>query len=221
MKCVTCTRRFDGEFGYRAGPAENHRKRNSAQGFSMIELLLVIAIILLLVTLYWNPSTGSRQRALEAACQRNLQKLSLAFQIYANDSQGKFPVVTNAANSAEALDLLVPRYTSDTTVFICPAGKDSAPAPGSSFKQAKISYAYYMGRAATNSQDALMTDAQVDTAAKSAGQQVFSPDGKPPGNNHGKGGGNILFCDGHIEASPAAARLALPVRSGETLLNPR
>ncbi len=87
-------------------------------------------------------------------------------------------------------------------------------------KGGRISYSYYMGRAKGSAQLPVLTDAQVDTTPKIAGQLVFSPDGKAPGNNHGRNGGNILFCDGHVENSPARASVALPINPGETLLNP-
>jgi len=44
-------------------------------GFSLLELLLTVAIILVLASLYWGPNAGSRQRALQTACQKNLQKI--------------------------------------------------------------------------------------------------------------------------------------------------
>lgn len=188
-------------------------------GFSLVELLLVVAIILVLSTLYFGPSSGSRKRALHAACQKNLQKLYVAMQIYANDSGGVYPKVPAARTSAEALDALVPRYTSDTSVFICPAGDDSS-LKGGSIKKHKISYAYYMGRGVTNSAEALVTDKQVDALAKGAGQPIFSSTGKPPGNNHGKAGGNLLYCDGHLESMPPSASAPLGLSTGEMLLNP-
>jgi hypothetical protein len=66
---------------------------------------------------------GGKQKALKAACQQNLQKIYLAAEIYAKDSAGRFPVVASARTSEEPLNLLVPRYTSDTSVFICPGAK--------------------------------------------------------------------------------------------------
>ncbi len=188
--------------------------------FSLLELLVVVALIALLLTLYWNPNSGSRQRALQASCQRNLEKLSIGLQIYANDNAGKFPISSNAVRSGEALNLLVPRYSSDPAVFICAGSKDSVPPAGSSLANAKISYAYYMGRGPTNSADVILSDAQINTEAKAAGEQVFSTDGKPPGNNHGKSGGNLLFGDGHVQQFSARSTMALPVRPGERLLNP-
>jgi len=188
-------------------------------GFSMLELLVTVAIILILTTLYWSPNSGSRQRSLQNSCQKNLQKVYIALDVYANDWGGRFPNVPGAQHSGEALALLVPKYTSDTASFICPGGHDSEPPAGGSLAKHKISYAYYMGRGVDSGQ-VLMSDKQVDTKAKQAGQQVFSTTGKPPGNNHRKYGGNFLFCDGHVELSPAAAAFPLPLTNGEVLLNP-
>jgi prepilin-type N-terminal cleavage/methylation domain-containing protein/prepilin-type processing-associated H-X9-DG protein len=192
----------------------------SRSGFSLIELLCVVAIILILATLYWRPNAANRQRALQVACQGNLQKLYVAMQLYGNDFAGRLPRVSSAHNSAEALDPLVPRYTAETDLFICPGGADSRPRSGAPLKNQRISYAYYMGRVLTNSQQVLLTDKQVDTLPKPAGRAVFSSDGKPPGNNHGKWGGNLLFCDGHVEQIPPNTPVALELDKNEVLLNP-
>ena len=182
---------------------------------------MVIAIILLVVTLYWSPGKGSRQRALQTSCQRNLERTFIALQIYATDHAGRFPAVAEARSSEEPLDLLVPRYTSDTAAFICPASKDPAPPGGGSFLNGKISYAYYMGHTLSNTPAVLMSDAQVDTLPKAPGQLVFSAIGEPPGNNHGQNGGNFLFGDGHVAPAPARAAFPLPLDPGVVLLNPR
>jgi prepilin-type N-terminal cleavage/methylation domain-containing protein/prepilin-type processing-associated H-X9-DG protein len=188
-------------------------------GFSLLELLLVAAIILVLASLYWGPSTGSRQRALQAACEKNLQKLYIALQIYSADFGGKLPQLPTARTSEEVLDILVPRYTSDTSVFICPAS-DDLPLTSGSLKKRKISYAYYMGRGITNAAEPLVTDKQVNSLPKTAGEPIFSSTGKPPGNNHGKFGGNLLFGDGHIESMPPTTSKPLSLSAGEVLLSP-
>lgn len=190
-----------------------------AKGFSLIELLVTVVLILILTTLYWSPNRSSRQHGLQMSCQKNLQKAYIALEIYANDSGGKFPQLKGAQTSGEVLDILVPRYTSDTSVFICPGSKDSLLGSGESLRSRKISYAYYMGRVLTNSL-VLMSDRQVDTSAKTAGQAAFSTTGKPPGNNHRQYGGNFLFCDGHVELTPAKVPFALDLGPGEVLLNP-
>jgi prepilin-type processing-associated H-X9-DG protein len=185
----------------------------------MIELLVTVLLILVLTTLYWSPNKASRQKAVQVSCQKNLQKAYIALEIFANDSGGKFPLMKGAKTSEEALDALVPKYTSDTSVLICPGSRDSLLSTGESLRSRRISYAYYMGRGLTNRQ-VLMSDKQVDTRAKAAGEVAFSTTGKPPGNNHRQFGGNFLFCDGHVELTPPQVPFALDLGADEALLNP-
>ena len=190
-------------------------------GFSLIELLVVFALILILTTMYWGSTSSSRRRQQREGCGKNLQNIYVALQIYANDHGGAFPALPGARTSEEPLSELVPHYTVDTSAFICPGSKDSPLPAGEPFRERRISYAYLMGRYATNMQAVLMSDRQVDARAKKAGEQVFSRTGKPPGNNHGKAGGNFLFVDGHLEATTAQLPFSLGVTQGAVLLNPR
>jgi prepilin-type N-terminal cleavage/methylation domain-containing protein/prepilin-type processing-associated H-X9-DG protein len=214
------------ELKYVRCPTEHFRrfsfaKRNCPAGFALMELLVVAAILLLLLVLYWGPSTSkNRQREAQKECQDHLQKIYMAMNIYATDHAGKFPEAADARTSAEALDALVPRYTVDTAVFICPGTKDEPLPAGKSLRQHKISYAYYMGRRAADSQQVLMSDQQVDAQPKAAGEFAFSTTGKPPGNNHDKLGGNFLFCDGRAESSPPRVPFSLALTQGVVLLNP-
>ena len=190
-------------------------------GFSLIELVAVLAILLLLLAFYWGPSTGgNRQRRARLDCETHLQKIHMAMAIFANDHGGRFPELAEARSSEEALDALVPRYTVDTTVFTCPGSKDAELPSGESLRKHKISYAYYMGRRAADAQQVLMSDQQVNTHAKAAGEYAFSSTGKSPGNNHGKLGGNFLFCDGHSESTPPRVPFSLMLTNGVVLLNP-
>ncbi len=190
-------------------------------GFTLIELLVVLVLVIGLITMYWgfvSPNDRQRQRT---ACQRNLQRIHVALGVYANDFGGKFPATAGARTSEEALDVLVPRYTVDTSIFICPGSSDSSLPSGEPFRNRKISYAYYMGQHLSDAAALLMSDRQIDTRPKSAGQYAFSEAGDPPGNNHRQQGGNFLFCDGHVEASPARVPFSLVVPAGGVLLNPK
>lgn len=206
----------------RANVSQNARSGPSSacSAFSLIELLIVAALLLVLTTLYWG-STASGRESRKKACQENLQKIYIALQIYSGDYGGKFPETGGAQTSEGALYVLVPRYTADTSVFICPASRDSALPEGESFRNRTISYAYYMGRRSKGAPEALLSDRQINTLAKSSGAYAFSSTGDPPGNNHNKYGGNFLFTDGHVESSPAKVPFSLPLTQGVFLLNPR
>ena len=194
---------------------------SSPGGFALIELLAVVAILLLLFVFYWGSSSSdTQQRQAQKDCQTQLQKIYMAMEIYANDHAGKFPELAGARTSEEPLDALVPRYTVDTAMFICPGSKDPPLPAGQSLGPHKISYAYYMGRRATDSQQVLMSDQQVNSLSKTAGEYAFSSTGKPPGNNHGKLGGNFLFCDGRAEPAAARTPFSLILTQGVVLLNP-
>jgi prepilin-type processing-associated H-X9-DG protein len=190
-------------------------------GFSLVELLIVLALMIILTVMMWGFGSESHQHSMQRACRQNLEKIYVSLQIYANDFGGKPPENTNATRSEEPLSLLVPRYTADTSIFICPGSKDSPLPSGVSFANRKISYAYYMGQRLGDAQQPLMSDWQVNTLPKQAGDLVFSATGKPPGNNHHKYGGNFLFCDGHVELTPPPLAFSLATTQGVVLLNPK
>ena len=205
-------------------PCQLHGRLSAEAAFSMIELLLVVAILAIVMILYLNylnPTTSRRDREL-TSCRENMERIYLAMDIYARDNKDNYPVVTNAHSSEEALAPLVPHYSSDTGIFLCPASAaaDTTQPTNVAFRDWKISYAYYMGRRASDPA-AVMSDAQVDTQPKSQGDTVFSETGKPPGNNHGKGGGNFMMCDGSVFPSGVNAPFPLRFTQPIVLLNPK
>ena len=94
-------------------------------GFSLIELLVTVALIAILSSMMYGFASSRHQRSQKELCADNLQKIYLALQIYANDYRDALPVVTNAQSSEAPLNLLVPRYSADTSIFICPGGRDA------------------------------------------------------------------------------------------------
>jgi len=191
------------------------RLGRAVKGFSLIELMITLGLMTVLTVMMFGFGSASHQRSQKKLCADNLQKIYLALQIYANDFKGSLPQNTNAVTSEDALDALVPRYSADTTIFICPGGRDAPIPSGEPLTRHKISYAFYMGRRLDTPQNMVMSE------PKRAGDFVFSANGKSPGNNHHKYGGNFLQCDGGVLDSPAQLTFALPAAPGVVLLNPK
>lgn len=190
-------------------------------GFSLVEMLITLTIMLILFTMMYGFGSKRNQMNQKKRCQGNLQKAYISLQIFANEHEQSFPALTNAVSSEDALDLLVPQYSADTGIFICPGSKDRPLAPGESLRQGRISYSYYQGLKSGAANAVLLTDQQVDANAKRTGEPLFSATGKKPGNNHHQYGGNLMFTDGSIQMSPAAAAFDLPLRTNVVLLNPK
>jgi prepilin-type processing-associated H-X9-DG protein len=190
-------------------------------GWSLLELLITMALVIILFVMMFGFGSRSRQQQQKSLCQKNLMTIHVALEIFANEHSTAFPVQTNATTSEMALAPLVPKYTATTAPFICPGSKDSPIPEGESFENRRISYAYYMGQRAGSSMELLLTDKQVNALPKIKGQPVFSTNGKKPGNNHHRYGGNILYCDGHTESIAAVAPFSLLTTQGVVLLNPR
>jgi len=196
--------------------------RTRPEAFSLVELLIVMALILIMFVMYFNPNSKNYQQRKLAACEKNLQNLYIALDLYARSNGDRFPLVTNAQTSDEPLSLLVPGYIAQPHAFICPGSGDNVPSHGKPITGKRISYAYYMGRAPEPpSKEPLITDEQVNPGSKAVGTLVFSADGKGAGNNHRKFGGNVLHADGSIHWLSATSTIPLSFPATVRLLNPR
>ncbi len=197
----------------------SNRSRHAA--FSLLELFIVMVLLIVMYTLYFGGGSRSYQKRQMAACEKNLESVFVALKTWSVDNDGKFPILVNAQTSEPVLSQLVPRSTTRTEFFICPGSSDKALPDARPFADRTISYAYYMGHTTADGADQpLVSDRQVNTNSKVTGEPVFSADGKKPGNNHNKYGGNVMFCDGSVRSTPARAAFDLTNAPNVVLLNP-
>lgn len=202
-------------------PGRTRPRKRSVGAFSLLELLIVAALIIIMFTFYWGGGSRSYQAKQIANCEKHLEYVFVALKTYSVDNNGKFPFLANALTSEPVLSQLIPHSTTSTEFFICPGCSDKALPSAQPFANRTISYAFYMGHTAADGADQpLVSDRQVNTNSKLTGQLLFSPDGKKPGNNHNKYGGNVMFCDGSVRSSSAVAAFDLTNAPNVVLLNP-
>lgn len=68
---------------------DNHRRdrRSVAAGFTLIEILIVVAIIAILSALLFPAFKSARERGHQTTCMSNLHQIGLAVQMYRNDEK--------------------------------------------------------------------------------------------------------------------------------------
>lgn len=194
-----------------------------SSGFSLIELLCVMAIMVILYCLYFGAWTKPYQRRQQEACATNLRFSHQALRSFALDHQDRYPYVTNAATSEIPLSLLVPSATTRTEIFICPGSGHKRLPEAQPFSDRKISYAFLMGlEPSAGSDQWIMADALIDLKPKAVGDVAFAPDSDAKtGRNHRAFGGVVLFADGRAERTPSKSAFALTMPARSLPLNPR
>jgi prepilin-type N-terminal cleavage/methylation domain-containing protein/prepilin-type processing-associated H-X9-DG protein len=90
--------------------------RSFSRGFTMIELLLVIAVIAVLATIAYPVFIGILERAKATKDMNNLRQIGIATQLYMNDNDGALPGSTTATWMSQ----LHPKYLSSWNIFQSP-----------------------------------------------------------------------------------------------------
>jgi len=118
--------------------------RNRSKGFTLVELLVVILIILILAALLFPVFARAREKARSTHCVNNLKQIALAFRQYVDDNNGGLLTPwTPYYNAGAAAAAGVPQYTfrvqwvenllpylgNSTEVLKCPSAKTTTAYP--------------------------------------------------------------------------------------------
>jgi prepilin-type N-terminal cleavage/methylation domain-containing protein/prepilin-type processing-associated H-X9-DG protein len=91
----------------------------SRPAFTLIELLVVIAIIAILAALLLPALSQAKERGKRTACVSNLRQISLATQLYVDETKSYPPAYVNSTN--RWMDLLKPLLAKSSGVYLCPS----------------------------------------------------------------------------------------------------
>ena len=165
-------------------------------GFSLIELLAVMAMIALLTSLLLSAVSKAKEAARATACLSNLRQIGLALQLYTQDNGNRLPVMRDQApltNNPSAgmwpgMETVLKPYLSGP-VLKCPSDRKGI------FEKTGSSYAW---NSLLNGEDAEhLRIFNIDFDPHRV-PLVFDKEGFHLARGLGKGV-NYLYADGHIK----------------------
>jgi prepilin-type N-terminal cleavage/methylation domain-containing protein len=195
----------------------SHRTHNAA--FTLLEVLLVIAIIATLLALLLPSLSKAQLRAKRVKCLNNLKQIGVAFQTFAHDHGDRYPmqVSTNASGTLEfvtAADRLsgsfffafrhfqaISNELVDPRLLICPAD-NRLPAPTfAALQNENVSYFVAPLAQAGQSDSIVAGDRNISGTWSSGGSVLRIGSDNSPGWTHElhDGQGNLLFGDARVE----------------------
>lgn len=98
------------------------RKILGRQGFTLVELLVVIVIIAALVALALTATRSALVRSKQATCAQNMRQIGVGLRLYADENNGKFPETAHTASLDRAWIFQLEPYLGDfDELRVCPA----------------------------------------------------------------------------------------------------
>jgi prepilin-type N-terminal cleavage/methylation domain-containing protein/prepilin-type processing-associated H-X9-DG protein len=102
-------------------PIKLRPRQSGHRAFTLIELLIVIAIIALLASILFPVFARARENARRSSCQSNLKQIGLGFAQYIQDYDGRYPMSNYAPATNGAWPTLLQPYISSRQIFKCPS----------------------------------------------------------------------------------------------------
>jgi prepilin-type N-terminal cleavage/methylation domain-containing protein/prepilin-type processing-associated H-X9-DG protein len=191
------------------------KSNRPADGFTLVELLVVIGIIAILAALLLPALVGGKMRAQRVWCESNLRQTGLAFHSFAHDHGGKFPMATAASDggSREFAEngLLVNgnfyfgfrhfqalgNNLGTPKILICPSDTRLAATNFAALQNANISYFVGVDAEFSQPMSVLAGDGNLATTGTllrgaTGGRLAWT-------SAQHRFKGNVLFADGHVE----------------------
>jgi len=191
------------------------KARQQEKAFTMVEMLVVIAIIGILAALLLPALTGGKERAKRILCETQLQQMGIAFQSFSHDHDSKFPMQVSIADggsqdvlqtedSTNGLFYIEYRYfqplgsiLETPRILVCPT---DTRLPALSFNVLQNSnVSYFVGVNADYNQPLSILAGDGNLAASTTMLHITTGGRLTWDSNLHAYKGNVLFADGHVE----------------------
>ena len=176
----------------------------AARSFTLLELLVVTAIISVLAALLVPTLSQMKERAHRIQCLSNLRQIGIGARQYANDHEGQFPLQIGGGNLPADHCRLMSNYLQNIgQIFKCPSGIKTATNNLSTIANSNISFCYVEDVSLQSLVEMPFMFDQgipippVGTLSLYLGQRWQT--GSVPNSNHKNDGGNIVFSDSRVE----------------------
>lgn len=200
-------------------------------GFSLVELLVLLAVMAILASLLIPGISSARDTAKRTQCTSNLRQIGVAAVLYAGDHNGWFPPFPSTAGWSPAYTvwnnpsgvaqwvyfgaLYDQGYLTDGRVFYCPTALkgmyDYASQWAPRVKDKTVTQGFRIGYVHRVIDTTAISPVVGTLAAAAAGSRVLMTDicvinysGHPlvPVHPNGQRGVNVLYGDGHVKYDP-------------------
>ncbi|HLX59823.1 MAG TPA: type II secretion system protein [Planctomycetota bacterium] len=166
------------------------RKSHQSRGFTLLEMLVVIAIVATLAAILLPLYGRSRAEARRLFCSNNLMQLQRAMMMYSDNNFSSFPKLASRPtinkDQGTLRDTLYP-LLHDERVFKCPDDNQG----------------YFENEGSSYEWNALLNNKNKDLPADGLMSNTRVPMIYDYENFHPKGGSfggkNVVFVDGHVE----------------------
>lgn len=185
-------------FAGRAGrrPARRRRVAPASLGFTLVELLVVLALISLLAAMLLPTLARVKEAGRATACLSNLRQIGLALQIYVSENNNRMPVMrdrlpgTNAPPDAPpSVDEVLAGHLGNLQVLRCPSDNRGI------FEQTRSSYAW---NSLLNGQNADQLRVLTLDLGPTRTPVMFDKEAFHRARGEARGV-NYLYADGHIK----------------------
>ncbi|MFH0879713.1 MAG: DUF1559 domain-containing protein [Lentisphaerota bacterium] len=173
------------------------------KGFTLVELLVVIGIMLILMALMYPALNSINEKANRTQCQNNLKQITAAAISQFADLKNDLPYRTSWDQHGSAADKLLPYLKNITDIFHCPSSEGHN---SENMLIPSISPPFYVdyefngflsrfgtGTTSTRRQNGI-TDA---SAAAYVYDHPYTGSASNPSRAH-EGGANVGYLDGHV-----------------------